>query len=165
MFQRLFLILLLPLTLVACNQDNVDVQRNGDGTATITVTVQEAEVNTMIVAALSQMENPLLRNPSVDLQNGQIVVNGERDRQDGGGRVSGTVTLSVNVVNGSLQIQATSANFEGFEIPADQIAEFNQNLADAMAGRARQDNPRATLQGVTITNDTLSISIMVTTQR
>ncbi|MCA9912150.1 MAG: hypothetical protein KC496_02325 [Anaerolineae bacterium] len=165
MLQRLLLIVLLPLTLAACNRDNVDVQRNGDGTATISVTLQEAEVNTMIGNVLSQMQNPLLRNPSVDLQNGQIVVNGERDRADGGGRVSGSLTLSVSVVNGALEIQATSANIEGLAASDAQIAEFNQNLAQAMAGRAHQDHPRATLQSVTISNNALVISILVDTQR
>lgn len=165
MLQRLFLILLLPLTLAACNRDNINVQPNGDGTATVTVTVQEAEVNTLITTALSQMENPLLRNPSVDLQTGQIVINGERDRQDGGGRVSGSITLSVSVVNGAMQIQATSANLEGLAASDAQIAEFNQNLAELLSGRARQDNPRATLQSVSITNETLSISILIDTSR
>jgi len=165
MLQRLLIVLLLPLTLAACNRDNVDVQRNGDGTATVTVTVQEAEVNTMITTALTQMDNPLLRDPSVDLQNGRIVVTGQHERRDGGGTVEGTITLSVSVVNGTLQVQATDINIEGFDVSDERVAQFNGNLAEALAGRARQDNPRATLQSVTITDTTLSMAIVVDTQR
>ncbi len=165
MLPRLLLVLLLPLTLAACNRDNVDVQRNGDGTATITVTVQESEVNTMIVTALERADDPLLRNPSVDLQDGRIVVSGDYERQDGGGTVSGTMTLTATVVNGSLQIQVTDVTIQDFSMDDARIAEFNQNLAEAMAGRARQDNPRATLQSVTITDNTFSMTIVTETRR
>lgn len=165
MFKRLLLILPLLLMLAACNRDNVDVQRNGDGTATITVTLNEAEVNTMIETALNRADDPLLRDPGVDLQNGQMVITGEYDRQDGGGSVSGSLTLTASIDNGRLQLEVTSINIEGFDVTDERIAEFNESLAVLMSNRARQDNPRATLTSVSITEDTFSFSLVVNTQR
>src|SRR3990172_5965871 len=84
---RMLCVLLATLALAACNRGTVEVQGNGDGTATVTVTVTEAEIDAAIADALD-VSNPLLRDPVVDLQPGQIVVSGEHDRRDGGGGVS-----------------------------------------------------------------------------
>lgn len=157
---RLFLLLMLLFSLAACNQ-SLDVQVNEDGTATISVSLSEAEVNTLVQTALSNSGNPLLRNPSVDLQPGQIVISGEHERRDGGGSVSGTVTVSVAVVNGELQVQVTDVNVEGLDISDERIQEFNEALAERLGGRARQGNGNATLESVTITNDNLTIAIRV----
>lgn len=164
MLQRVILFLLAALSLAACNFGGVSVERNSDGTTDVIVSLTESEVNTLIQAALEQSGNPLLRNPSVDLQPGQIVVSGEHDRSDGGGRVSGTVTMSISVVNGEVQAQVTAVNIEGWDASDARIQEFNRQLAQLLGGRARQDNARATLSGITITNDALQIRITVQTQ-
>lgn len=156
---RLFLLLVLVFSLAACNRD-VDVQVNGDGTADISVSVTEVEVNTVVQNALSG-NNPLLRNPSVDLQNGQIVVSGEHDRRDGGGTVAGTVTLSATVSNGELQVQVTSVNIEGWDANDERIQQFNDAIAERLGGRARQNNGNASLQSVSISNDSLTFVIRV----
>jgi hypothetical protein len=157
---RLFLLLALLFMLAACNRD-VGIQPNGDGTATVTISVTESEVNTVVQTALANSGNPLLRNPSVDLQNGQIVISGEHERRDGNGTVSGTVTLNVNVVSGALQAQVTSVNIEGWDANDERIQEFNDRLEELLGGRARQNNGNATLESVTITNDNLTIAIRV----
>ena len=164
MFQRLAFLLILVLSLSACNRD-VSVSPNGDGTATVTVSVTESEINTIISNALNNAGNPLLRNPEVDLQNGQIVVSGEHDRRDGSGTVSGTITLNATVSNGQLVVTVTSVDIEGWDASDERIAEFNENLAERLGGRARQDNAGATLESVTITNDAFQISILVEIQR
>jgi hypothetical protein len=141
------------------------VSGNGDGTTTVTVSLTEAEFNTMIATALANSANPLLRNPTVDFQNGQVVISGEHDRRDGGGRVSGTVTLSVTVVNEAINAQITAVNIEGLDITDERVAELNQRLAEALANRAVRDNPRATLSSITITNDVLQINITISRAR
>ncbi|MCB9451210.1 MAG: hypothetical protein H6672_07205 [Anaerolineaceae bacterium] len=165
MFQRLTLFFLAAISLAACNFGSVSVERNADGTAEVIVSLTESEVNTAIQTVLTNMGNPLLRNPSVDLQPGQIVIAGEHDRADGGGRVSGTVTMTLSVVNGSIQAQVTNATFEGWDVSDARIQEFNQQLAERLSGRARQDNPRATLSSINITDTTLEVHITVQTQR
>jgi hypothetical protein len=114
-----------------------------------------------VQTALANAANPLLRNPSVDLQNGQIVITGEHERRNAAGRVSGTVTLRPVVANGTLSIQVISASIEGFELSDERITQFNGALATALTGRARQENPRAILDQVTVTADTMTIQILV----
>ncbi len=164
MLQRVIPFLLAAISLAACNFGGVSVERNSDGTTDVIVSLTESEVNTLIQAALEQSADPLLRNPSVDLQPGQIVISGEHDRRDGGGRISGTVTMSISVVNGDVQAQITAVNIEGWDASDARIQEFNRQLAQLLGGRARQDNARATLSAITITNDALQIRITVQTQ-
>jgi hypothetical protein len=160
MIQRFFLFLILVFGLAACNRD-VNVEVNGDGTATVSVSVTEAEVNTVVQTALGNRGNPLLRNPVVDLQNGQIVISGEHERRDGNGTVSGTVTLRATVVNSALQLEVTDVDIEGWDANDERIQQFNDRLEELLGGRARQNNGNATLQSVSITDDSLTIEILV----
>ena len=153
---RILSMILVALTLAACNRGTVGVQGNGDGTATVTVTVTQAEVNAAIADALN-VSNPLLRNPSVDLQPGQIVISGEHDRRDGGGRVSGSVTMTLTVQDGALLAQIVSANIEGLDMSDARIAEFNQRMIERMTNRAGRDNRVVTMQSVTITDSDVQI--------
>ena len=109
------------------------------------------------------VSNPLLRDPKVDLQPGQIVINGEHDRRDGGGRVSGSVTMTLSVQNGALLAQITAADIEGLDMSDARIAEFNQRMAERMTARAGRDNPVVTMQSVTITDT--DIQFVFTAQR
>lgn len=157
---RFLLVFLCIIPLAACNR-SVDVQRNDDGTADITVTLTESDINSAIEAALNEGDDPLLRDPEVDLQPGRIVVSGEHDRRDGGGRVSGSITLSVTVVNGSLNVEATAIDIEGFDAGDEALQEFNERLASRLGARAGRDNSNAQLTDVTITDDNLSFTLRV----
>lgn len=162
MIHRMAFILLVLFSLAACNRDNVTVRPDGNGTAIVTISLTESEFSTMISTALASSANPLLRNPSVDFQNGQVVISGEHDKRDGSGRVSGTATLTVQVTNGAIDAQITAVNIEGLDLSDERVADFNQRLAQALAGRAIRDNPRATLSSISITNDAMQLNITVT---
>lgn len=164
MLHRTILLIALIFTLVGCNR-SLDIQPNGDGTATVTVGLNESEINTVITTALNNAENPLLRDPNVDLQVGQIVVSGEHDRQNGSGRVSGSFTLQVSVTNGVIQAQITNVDVEGWDASDERIQEFNDRIASALNGLALRNNPNATLDSITISDDMLEIAITVQTQR
>jgi hypothetical protein len=159
MIQRLIVFLLIVLSLNACNRD-VTIQPLA-GTATVTVTLSEADVNTVIANVLADAANPLLRDPVVDLQNGQIVISGEHDRRDGAGRVAGRFTVVLAVTNGTLSAQVTDASIEGLELSDERITQFNGALQARLTGRAREQNARAILDRVTVTDDTLQIQIVI----
>jgi hypothetical protein len=158
----LMITLALVFALAGCNFGNVDVQRNGDGSATVTATMSEADVNAIIQEALARAGNPLLRNPQVDLQDGQLVINGEHEKRDGSGTVSGTMTATVTAQNGALLAQITSLNIEGVDIGDARVAELNQRLADGFTRRANRDNRQVTVQSVTVANDSMVIVLNVT---
>ncbi len=160
--RMLILLSLLIIALAACNRGNVsDVQRDPNGGVDATVTLTEQEVNDAVVEALSKQGNPLLRNPKIDLQPGQLVINGEHERRDGKGTVSGSVTATVTVQNGSLLAQITKADIEGWDATDSRIAEFNQKLTDAFNRRANRDNKQITFTAITITDTNLTFTVNV----
>lgn len=150
-FLPLFALILL---LTACN---FSAERSPSGGLDVTVSVSESDVNTAIRRALDASADPLLRDPSVDLQNGQIVVSGEHDRRDGSGRVSGTVTLTAGVANGALTLQASSLAIEGFEATDSRLTEFNQTLAAALNQLAANTRGQITILAVTVTDSEMQI--------
>lgn len=155
----LILMSLLLVTLAACNRGEVtDVQRNPEGGVDVTVRLTETEVNEAITDALNAAANPLLRDPSVDLQAGQIVINGQHERRDGGGTVSGSLTVTVTVEGGALLAQVTQADIEGWDASNERIAQFNQRLAENFSRRANRDNQQITVTAVNITDTELEVT-------
>ncbi len=159
---RVLMFCALILGLAACNRGNVsDVQRDANGGIDATVSLTEQEVNDAVVEALSKQANPLLRNPKIDLQPGQLVINGEHERRDGKGTVSGSVTVTITIQNGSLLPQITKADIEGYDASDPRIAEFNQKLTDAFSRRANRDNKQITFTAISITDTNLTFTINV----
>lgn len=153
---------LVSMFLVACGR--VDARRNPDGGLDITISLTEAEVNTLVTNALVQAGSPLLLNPQVDLQNGQIVVNGQYQRPDGS-TVNGSITVVPSVQNGQVTAQITQANIEGWDATDARIAEFNQRLAQALALAAARSQGQVTVQSISISDTTLQIVVTVQRQQ
>ncbi len=151
------MITLLLIVLTGCNRDNIGVQRNSAGGIDVTIRLNEAEANTIIQNALNQSPNPLLRNLSVDLQNGQIFISGEHDRRDGQGRVSGNMTIQLNVLNGVVNTQVLALNIEGFNANNETLSQLNSQLQQAFQNRALRDNPAVSIQSVSTTDNAIEI--------
>jgi hypothetical protein len=156
------LLIIAALALVGC-QGQFNVERNPEGGADVTITLSESDINTAITQALSERENPLLRDPQVDLQPGQIVVSGIHDRNDGSGEVSGTLTATVTVQNGALLAQVTQANIQGVSLSDERIARFNERLAQNFGQRVNNQDG-FTMQSVTITDSDMQIKFNIQQQ-
>ncbi len=150
----LLLAVVLALALTACGR--VNIQRNASGGMTVTVTLTEADINAVVEQALAE-ENPLLRDPYVDLQNGAIVISGEHDLRNGQGRVSGTVTVTLSVEDGTLRAQITDVQIEGIDVSDEQVARLNDRLAEGFALRAGRDNRVITMTSVSVGNDSIEL--------
>lgn len=161
MKNRVIIVLLLTtLTLTACRRGEiVDIERNPEGGVTVTARLTEADVNAAVNEALAQLENPLLRNPQIDLQNSVIVVSGEHVRRDGSGTVSGSFHVTLTVQNGTLLAQVSNLNIEGLDVSDERLATFNQHLANGFTARANRENRQITIDAVTITDDAIEITM------
>lgn len=149
---------LLVLLLAGCNRGEVvDIQPGAEGGADVTYSLTQTEINDAIVDALSTAANPLLRNPSADLQPGQIVITGEHERRDGQGTVNGTLTMTLTVSDGALLAQITQADVEGWDASDARIAAFNQRLSENFSRRANRDNRQITFKSVNITDDAVAL--------
>jgi len=159
MFLRITILMVLALSLVACNRDNFSAQRNPDGGVDITVTATEAEVNTMLSNALARGEGNV-RNATIDLQSGQIVITGEVQQQDGSGNfVPATLNVGVTVVEGRLAAQVNSINVSGWSADDARLTQINQRIEDALQGRAQRDNPNVNFTSITITDTNLTFEL------
>jgi outer membrane murein-binding lipoprotein Lpp len=155
----LFCLMLASLVLAGCRRGQVqDLQRNADGSISATVQLTEADVNTAISDALAANGNPLLRDPQVDLQNGQIVVNGTHEQRDGTGTVSGSFTLTLTVESGTIKAQIISANIDGVSLSDARIADLNQRLTDNFNRRANRENRRWTVNSLTVSDNAVDVS-------
>jgi regulator of protease activity HflC (stomatin/prohibitin superfamily) len=162
MTRVLILALCMAVGLVGCDRANVaDVERNPNGGVDISVSVNEQEVNEMVQRALDQQGNPLLRNPQVDLQAGQMVISGEHDSRELNRMVSGSLTVTATSTNNALQVQVTQVSIEGFDLSDERIAEFNQRLSTNLTDRLNRDHDNFSVTAVSITADALSFTINV----
>ena len=160
MIKRITLLVLLAMGLVACNRDSLNVQGNPNGGIDITVTATESEVNTTLSQALTQSGSAAFRNPSIDLQAGQIAITGEVERQNNSGDyVNANILVSVSVVDGLLDANVTSANVEGWAADDARLVEINQRVEQALQGRALRDNPNVSLTAITITDNNLTFTL------
>lgn len=158
---RILLVLIAALTLAGCRRGTIQIQPNGADGASVTVTWTEADVNAAVQDALTASGNPLLRNPKVDLQNGQIAVTGERDRVNGG-TVQGSFTLTLTAQNGTILPQISAVNVDGVTVNDQTVTALNDRLRDAFNRRANQTR-RVTVQSVTITDS--SVQVVAEVQR
>lgn len=154
---RTLLFALMMVVIAGCTREDVGVQRNDAGGVDVAVTVSEADLNAALTEALNRAPNPLLRDPQIDLQAGQIVISGQHDRRDGGGQVSGSVVLALTLIDGALQAEATAVNIEGFAADDARLAEFNAQFLDNFNRLARATD-RVTVTGLTITDDGVNLT-------
>jgi hypothetical protein len=116
----------------------------------------EADINAAIADALA-IANPLLRDPKVDLQPGQIVVTGSHEQRDGTGSVSGSLTITLSVQNGAILAQVTQVNIDGVDASDARIAAINQRIADRVTRRANRENRQITVKSVTIADTEIDV--------
>lgn len=152
----LLLVCVPMLALAACNRENVSVERNSEGGADVSVVLTEAEVNTVIAEALAAHDNPLLRNPQVNLQNDSIYVTGEHDRRDGNGTVSGNLRITVSVQDGAILAQVSEVSIEGVDVNDQRVAALNAQLQQGLLRRANR-TASVTAQSVTITDSDMTL--------
>jgi hypothetical protein len=167
MKRTLLLGLALLMVLAACNMGNVGVERNESGGIDISVTLTESEVNTLISEAISQAQANgqavRAQNVSVDLQNGQIVINGEYEQQNGTGNfVPGSITLAVTTVDGRANVTVTSADIAGIEANDARLTAITDRINEALNSRASRDNgPNVTLTNISITDNDMTMTISI----
>jgi hypothetical protein len=157
------LLVLGSLLLAACGAGRVEIVRErGSDVFNITVELNEDDVAQLVEDALAASANPLLRNPMVNLQNGQIEVTGTHERRDGGGQVNGRLILVPSVQDKHLVLAATEITIEGVNVSDERVEQFNNNLAEHINGRAGQRMPNITLTGVTVSNNLLVLTFDTT---
>lgn len=143
------------LPLVACGAGRVEIVRErGSDVFNVTVELNEDDMAQLVETALSN-RNPLLRDPVVDLQDGQVVVAGTHERRDGNGEVDGRIVIAPTVQDGHLVLTVTEISIDGVDVDDARIQQFNDNLAERIERRLDNRTRELTMTAVSVTDDLL----------
>ena len=144
--------LVFALLLGACQRN---VTRNGDGSADVETIVTQQELQEAVNASVA---DPLIKELTVSLQSGYILVSGTRERLNDSSK---TDTLSfridLGVSNGQLTSTISDAQFDGFTIEQNRLDLWNTTIANRIA-KLGQKSPNSTLDSVSITTSEVTMT-------
>jgi hypothetical protein len=145
-------LLVFALCLSACQRN---VTRNGDGSATVETTITQQELQEAVNASIA---DPLIKELTVSLQSGYVLVSGTRERLNDSSK---TDTLSfridLGVSNGQLTSTISEAQFDDFTIEQNRLDLWNTTIANRIA-KLGQRNPNSTLNSVNITTSEVTMT-------
>jgi hypothetical protein len=141
----LVLLTTLAFLLSACNRN---ITRNGNGSADVETIVTQQELQTAINEGIA---DPLIKEISVSLQSGYILVSGTRERLNDSSKTDTlSFRLDLGVSNGQLTSTVSNAQFDGFTVEQKRIDNWNTTIANRITRLANQ-TPNTTLKSVTVT--------------
>jgi uncharacterized protein YpmS len=115
-------------------------------TGEMTITITEAQLTSYLAMKLQQQTDPLLTDPQVYLQDGQIQVYGRARK--GNFEATALIVLTAGVdENGELKIELVSADFGPLPVPAGLLDIITAMIDEAFTGSI---GPVAT--GIRLTN-------------
>jgi hypothetical protein len=153
------LFVLLTSFMFALGACRANITRSADGSLAVETTISQQELQTAITAAIA---DPLVKNITVTLQPGYVLVIGERQRLND---TSKTDTLSfrldLSASSGQLTSSISNALLDGKPLEQNRIDNWNQTIANRIA-RIGQKNPNTTIQSVSITPTAVTMNWKVT---
>jgi uncharacterized protein YpmS len=123
----------------------------------VTVTITEAQLTSYLAMKLGQQSDPLLSNPQVYLQDGQIQLYGTA--KQGYFQATAAIILTAGIdETGQLTIELTSADFGPMPVPDGLLSIITAMVEEAFTGAV---GPAAT--GIRLTSITVANGLMIVT--
>ena len=155
---KLALLFLFALIVTACKKDIV---RNEDGSLTVETKISQQELQEVITSSIA---NPLVKNLTVSLQSGYVLVSGERQRLNDSSKTDSlTFRLDLSVNNGQLAVAITNAQVDGVPIEQNRVDNWNQTIANRLSNFGKRSE-KATLQAISVTTESVTMSWKVAKQ-
>lgn len=153
----------LALVLVACSA-SIDINtENGELIVQTDFSLSEDLLNQGGSSSLEFENTDFIRNAEFDIQDGQMVVNGDVLCEDNS-RANGSVTIEMGTTEtGFINVEITDVSAD-CEIDQDLIDRAQTELADGLAEAARDledSDATVTFTEVTLANDELTIALEV----
>ncbi len=148
-------LIVLALLISACN---VKVSRSDDGSLTAETTVSQQQLQDAINSSIA---DPLIKDLTVSLQPGYILVSGQRQRLNDAGKTDTlSFRLDLGVSNGELTAAISNATLDGKPVEQNRIDHWNQTIANriAIAGKKR---PNSSLQAVEVTTEAVTMKFTI----
>lgn len=148
----------LVLFLSACK---ANISRNPDGSFDVETNVSQQQLQDAITAAIA---DPLVREVTVSLQSGYVLVSGTRERLNDPGKTDAlNFRLDMRVDNGQLSASISNAQLDGVPVEQNRVDHWNQSIANRIATLSRK-NSNSTLKSVNITPTAVTMMWNVTKQ-
>jgi hypothetical protein len=155
--KTLFTFMTACLLLVSACRANI--ARNSDGSLTVETTISQQELQSAITGAIA---DPLVKNITVTLQAGYILVSGERERLNDNSKTDSlTFRLDLAASNGQLTSTISNALLDGKPLEQSRVDNWNQTIANRIS-IIGQKKPNTTLQAVSITPNAVTMTWKVT---
>ena len=142
---KLSLLFLVVLLVTACTRN---IARNDDGSLAVETTITQQELQEVITTSIA---DPLVKNVTVSLQTGYVLVSGEHQRLNDANKTDSlTFRLDLSVSNGQLTATVTDAKIDGVTIAQNRVDNWNQTIANRLSNLGKKTG-KATLQTISIT--------------
>jgi hypothetical protein len=123
----------------------------------ISITIDDAQLNSLVANELNKQSNPELTNPTIHLQNGQILVNGEVNRSGLNASFSGTLTVEVTP-DGRLHYNVIEASLGPLPLPQAMRDQVATQLNDALGTPETKDGQQVFVEDVKIGDGVMTIT-------
>ena len=150
-------LILVALALLA-SACNAKVTRNSDGSRTVETTVSQQALQDAINTSIA---DPLIKELTVSLQNGYILVTGQRQRLNDASKTDSlSFRLDLGMSNGALTAIISNATLDGKPVEQNRVDHWNQTLANRIAilGKKR---PNSSLQAVCVTTEAVTMTWII----
>lgn len=146
------LLILLVLLATACTRN---VSRNGDGSVTVTTSITQQELQEVISSAIA---DPLVKNVTVSLQSGYVLVSGEHQRLNDASKTDTlSFRLDLSASNGQMVASVTDAKIDNITIEQSRVDNWNQTIANRLSNFGGKSE-NATLQTISITTESVTMT-------
>ena len=150
---------LLVVTVLLTSACKANIARNQDGTFDVETSISQRELQEVITASIA---DPLIKDITVSLQSGYVLVSGERMRLNDNSKTDTlSFRLDLGASNGQLTSSISNALLDGVAIDQNRVGLWNQTIANRLALLGSR-NENSTLKSVTITPDTVTMTWNVT---
>jgi hypothetical protein len=134
------------------------ITRNANGSLDVQTGITQGQLQDVIQSSIA---DPLVKELNVQLQSGYILVTGQRQRLNDSTKTDTlSFRLDLGVSNGHLTAMVSNALVDNVAVDQARVNVWNQTIANRLENLARRA-PNATLQSVSITPDSLSMSWQV----
>lgn len=143
---------LIILFATACTRN---VARNGDGSLTVTTSVTQQELQEVITSSIA---DSLVKNVTVSLRSGYVLVLGERQRLNDSSKADTlSFRLDLTASNGQLVASVTDAKIDDIAVEQNRVDNWNQTIANRLSNLGGKSE-NATLQSISITPQSVTMT-------
>ena len=154
--KKLTLIFLFILSLTSACKANIS--RNDNGSLNVETSITQQELQDLITASIA---DPLIKELTVSLQSGYVLVSGTRERLNDPGKTDTlSFRLDIGASNGQLTTSISNAQLDGVPLEQNRVDHWNQTIAKRLS-MINEKNSKSTLNSVSITSESVTMNWIV----